>query len=99
MAVLDAVGSIMTNKYSEGYPSKRYYGGNEFIDMAESLCQQRYAHGRACRDSFSSFFFQGTPAARRCHATHRSLLVGLIRGAGVAQGAGGVRVRPGGVGR
>lgn len=40
-AVLDAVGSIMTNKYSEGYPGARYYGGNEFIDMSERLCQQR----------------------------------------------------------
>jgi glycine hydroxymethyltransferase len=40
-SVMDAVGSIMTNKYSEGYPGARYYGGNEFIDMAESLCQKR----------------------------------------------------------
>jgi len=40
-AVLEAVGSVMTNKYSEGYPGKRYYGGNEFIDMAESMCQSR----------------------------------------------------------
>ena len=40
-SVMDAVGSIMTNKYSEGYPGARYYGGNEFIDMAESLCQER----------------------------------------------------------
>lgn len=40
-AVLDAVGSVMTNKYSEGYPGARYYGGNEFIDMSERLCQQR----------------------------------------------------------
>lgn len=40
-AVLEAVGSIMTNKYSEGYPGARYYGGNEFIDMAERLCQTR----------------------------------------------------------
>jgi glycine hydroxymethyltransferase len=40
-AVLDAVGSVMTNKYSEGYPGARYYGGNEFIDMAEKLCQTR----------------------------------------------------------
>jgi glycine hydroxymethyltransferase len=31
----------MTNKYSEGYPGARYYGGNEFIDQAESLCQRR----------------------------------------------------------
>jgi len=37
-SVMEAVGSVMTNKYSEGYPGARYYGGNEFIDMAESLC-------------------------------------------------------------
>ena len=36
---MEAVGSVMTNKYSEGYPGTRYYGGNEFIDKAESLCQ------------------------------------------------------------
>jgi glycine hydroxymethyltransferase len=40
-SVMEAVGSVMTNKYSEGYPGARYYGGNEFIDMAERLCQQR----------------------------------------------------------
>ncbi|EFC50438.1 hydroxymethyltransferase [Naegleria gruberi] len=40
-AVLDALGSVMQNKYSEGYPGKRYYGGNEYIDMSESLCQKR----------------------------------------------------------
>lgn len=40
-SVMDAVGSIMTNKYSEGYPGARYYGGNEFIDQAEILCQER----------------------------------------------------------
>ncbi|RAO71187.1 uncharacterized protein BHQ10_007199 [Talaromyces amestolkiae] len=40
-AVLDALGSVMQNKYSEGYPGARYYGGNEFIDEAESLCQKR----------------------------------------------------------
>merc|ERR1719181_47180 len=39
--VLDGIGSVMTNKYSEGYPGQRYYGGNEFIDQAERLCQQR----------------------------------------------------------
>jgi len=38
-SVMEAVGSVMTNKYSEGYPGQRYYGGNEFIDQAESLCQ------------------------------------------------------------
>ncbi|KAK9793736.1 hypothetical protein WJX73_005989 [Symbiochloris irregularis] len=40
-SVMEAVGSVMTNKYSEGYPGQRYYGGNEFIDQAESLCQKR----------------------------------------------------------
>lgn len=40
-AVLDAMGSILTNKYSEGYPGKRYYGGNEIIDQAEMLAIQR----------------------------------------------------------
>ncbi|PWZ08605.1 Serine hydroxymethyltransferase 1, mitochondrial [Zea mays] len=41
VSVMQAVGSVMTNKYSKGYPGARYYGGNEFIDMAESLCQKR----------------------------------------------------------
>ncbi|XP_031504761.1 serine hydroxymethyltransferase 3, chloroplastic [Nymphaea colorata] len=40
-AVMEAVGSCLTNKYSEGLPGKRYYGGNEFIDMMETLCQER----------------------------------------------------------
>ncbi|MCL2439757.1 MAG: serine hydroxymethyltransferase [Alphaproteobacteria bacterium] len=40
-AVLDAAGSIFTNKYSEGYPGKRYYQGNQFADDMESLCIAR----------------------------------------------------------
>jgi glycine hydroxymethyltransferase len=40
-AVLQAMGSVFTNKYSEGYPHKRYYGGNEFVDMAEDLAIER----------------------------------------------------------
>jgi glycine hydroxymethyltransferase len=40
-AVLEAVGSIMTNKYAEGYPGKRYYGGCEFHDMVENLARDR----------------------------------------------------------
>ena len=40
-AVLEAQGSIMTNKYAEGYPSRRYYGGCEFVDIAEELAIQR----------------------------------------------------------
>jgi len=40
-AVMQCLGSALTNKYSEGYPGKRYYGGNEFIDQIETLCQTR----------------------------------------------------------
>ena len=39
--VLEAVGSVLTNKYAEGYPGKRYYGGCEFVDMAENLARDR----------------------------------------------------------
>lgn len=40
-AVLEAQGSVLTNKYAEGYPAKRYYGGCEFVDVAEDLAIQR----------------------------------------------------------
>lgn len=40
-AVFDALGSPMSNKYSEGYPGARYYGGNQHIDTMELLCQAR----------------------------------------------------------
>jgi len=40
-AVLEAVGSVLTNKYAEGYPAKRYYGGCEWVDVAESLAIER----------------------------------------------------------
>lgn len=40
-AVLEAAGSVMTNKYAEGYPGRRYYGGCEFVDRAESLAIER----------------------------------------------------------
>ena len=40
-AVMEAQGSIMTNKYAEGYPGRRYYGGCEFVDIAESLAIER----------------------------------------------------------
>ena len=39
--VLEAAGSILTNKYAEGYPSKRYYGGCEYIDVVEELAKER----------------------------------------------------------
>lgn len=40
-AVMHAAGSVMTNKYAEGYPGKRYYGGCEFVDVAENLARER----------------------------------------------------------
>jgi glycine hydroxymethyltransferase len=40
-AVLEALGSVLTNKYAEGYPGKRYYGGCEFVDVAENLARDR----------------------------------------------------------
>ena len=40
-AVLEAAGSVLTNKYAEGYPGRRYYGGCEFVDIAESLAIER----------------------------------------------------------
>ncbi len=39
--VLEAQGSVLTNKYAEGYPGKRYYGGCEFVDQAETLAIER----------------------------------------------------------
>ena len=46
-AVLEALGSVLSNKYSEGYPGARYYGGNENIDQVELLCQKRYEKERS----------------------------------------------------
>jgi glycine hydroxymethyltransferase len=40
-AVLEAAGSVLTNKYAEGYPGKRYYGGCEFVDVAENIARER----------------------------------------------------------
>lgn len=41
VSVMECLGSVLTNKYSEGYPGKRYYGGNEVIDKIENLCKKR----------------------------------------------------------
>src|ERR1700729_3417040 len=40
-AVLEAAGTVFTNKYAEGYPGKRYYGGCEFADVVETLARER----------------------------------------------------------
>ncbi|HUO53490.1 MAG TPA: serine hydroxymethyltransferase [Rhodoblastus sp.] len=48
-AVLEAQGSVLTNKYAEGYPGKRYYGGCQFVDIAENLAIERVTRLFGCR--------------------------------------------------
>src|SRR5579863_2864160 len=48
-AVLEAQGSIMTNKYAEGYPGRRYYGGCQFVDIAENLAIERICRLFDCK--------------------------------------------------
>ena len=55
-AVLEAQGSVLTNKYAEGYPGRRYYGGCEFVDIVETLAIDR---AKACSD----------PSSRTCSPT------------------------------
>jgi glycine hydroxymethyltransferase len=50
-AVMDAQGSVLTNKYAEGYPGKRYYGGCQFVDVAENLAISRLRQLFKCEDS------------------------------------------------
>ena len=40
-AVLEAMGTVLTNKYAEGYPGKRYYGGCEYVDIVEDIARDR----------------------------------------------------------
>ena len=55
-AVLDVVGSILTNKYAEGYPAKRYYGGCEAVDKVENIARS------AGRDLFNSEYINVQPS-------------------------------------
>ncbi|MGR3363541.1 MAG: serine hydroxymethyltransferase, partial [Maritimibacter harenae] len=48
-AVMEAQGSIMTNKYAEGYPGKRYYGGCQYVDVAETLAIERATELFGCQ--------------------------------------------------
>lgn len=50
-AVMEVMGSCLTNKYSEGYPGARYYGGNEVIDKIENLCKKRSLHAFGLAES------------------------------------------------
>ncbi len=56
-AVLEAMGTVLTNKYAEGYPHKRYYGGCQFVDRAEELAQER------ARQLFKCFWANVQPHA------------------------------------
>ncbi|MCX7372809.1 MAG: serine hydroxymethyltransferase, partial [Alphaproteobacteria bacterium] len=54
-AVLEAQGSVLTNKYAEGYAGRRYYGGCEFVDVAETLAIER------AKELFGCFFANVQP--------------------------------------
>ena len=70
-AVLEAAGSVMTNKYAEGYPGKRYYGGCEFVDVAENAA--RSSARRSCSGP-SMPTCSRTPAAQANMSVYFALL-------------------------
>ena len=61
-AVLEAQGSILTNKYAEGYPGRRYYGGCEYVDVAEQLAIDR------AKELFGCAFANVQPTDPDAHA-------------------------------
>ena len=63
-AVMEAQGSVMTNKYAEGYPGRRYYGGCDYVDIAENLAIDR---AKSCSAAGSPTCSR-IPAARRTRA-------------------------------
>ena len=52
-AVMQAQGSVLTNKYAEGYPAKRYYGGCEYVDVVEQLAIDRAKKLFGCDTTYS----------------------------------------------
>ena len=75
-AVLEAQGSVMTNKYAEGYPGRRYYGGCQFVDIAEKLAiEQPNSGSQANQAVFLALMqpgdtFMGLDLAAGGHLTH-----------------------------
>ncbi len=71
--VLAAQGSVLTNKYAEGYPSKRYYGGCEFVDVAEDLAINRAKATFRCgtRQRSGSLRFPGQYGGLLCRLSAR----------------------------
>ena len=84
-AVLEAMGQVMTNKYAEGLPGKRYYGGCEFVDVAEDLARDRAA--RLIDAEFRRLAAQDPSAViinrDNMEFHERSHLVGIIETAGL----------------
>ncbi len=66
-AVMEAQGSVMTNKYAEGYPGRRYYGGCQFVDVAEIWP----SNGRASCSAWPTRTFSRTAEARRTRGSFR----------------------------
>ena len=57
VAVMEAMGSVMTNKYAEGYPAHRYYGGCQYVDIAESLAIERAKKLFGAGNGFQNVFY------------------------------------------
>ncbi len=66
-AVLEALGTVLTNKYAEGYPGKRYYGGCEHVDVVESLAIARAKQLFGCRPRQRAAALRGPGQHRRLH--------------------------------
>ena len=71
-AVLEAQGSVLTNKYAEGYPGKRYYGGCEYVDVAEQIAIDRVATFVRCQVRQCPTPFRRIGQHRRVHGAARS---------------------------
>ena len=82
-AVLEAAGSVLTNKYAEGLPGKRYYGGCEFVDIAEDIARDRAKELFGC-EAVICVSNRGMPqscvAARKPSIPTRPSRVVFIRG-------------------
>ena len=76
-AVMEAQGSVLTNKYAEGYPGKRYYGGCEYVDVVEALAGA--AGHRPCEEALRRSLCQ-RPAAFRRTGQHGCVLLPLDAG-------------------
>ena len=77
-AVLEATGSVLTNKYAEGYPERRYYGGCEYVDIAEELAIARHnLHMRFCERP-TAFRGAGKRGSLFCFAAARGHDLGFI---------------------